>query len=399
MNPFSVAVDGEASRIDLSDAQCVCQKFWFDEFYLRRHYDWEPKEENRRRTLLRYGKPTHRLDELWLRRELAEDCDDFDRTLLERTQKQMFRAVLIDDEVVKITATPFWWPDFPFTFWRNFTSALQDRRATDFWGYGYGTLLAPQQKVLDELVATLIAISHNMPTGQFITTKGTLDREQMYNVDGQVVELADGKGQGPAGILGDFQHLPPFDISPVFGEMIQYITQIMEEQMPSLSGVFTGEDPSGSASGRAINSRQWAAFTQLSGNVRRFNEARKRIKRQDLTLIQQTAQRPLSPHQWRGGLDLPGYFPEEARYVGFHLVANDAAAMPHSPAAKLQVAQTLAAMGHMLSLDELLKFTGLDRGYGLQPDQFLQMPMAVPGAGGTPAPGVDTIVGAEAPLP
>lgn len=398
VHPLSVAVDAEASRIDLSDAMCVAQCTWHDEHYLKRHYDWEPKEPQRRYdTRLRYNLPTHRLDELWIRRELAEDCVDFDKDKLESTKKQMFRAVLIDDEVIEIKPSPFWWPDFPYSFWRNFTSVHQDRRAADFWGFGYGTLLSPQQKMLDEMSAALIAIARNMPSGQVVTTKGALDPEQQYGIDRQIIELQPGKDIGT-----DFQHLPPFQISPVFGEMVQYITQIMEEMMPSLSEVFTGEQPSGGASGRAINSLQAAAFTQLSANLRAFNEWRKARVRQTLTLIQQTAKKPISPHLWRGGLDIPDYFPIEARYVGFQLTANDASAMPHSPIAKLQVAQTLASLGYMMTLDEMLKFTGLDRGYGLLPEMFMQMPMVQPGGqqGGTPqSPSMDILTGQDVPMP
>lgn len=399
VNPQSIAVDAEASRIDLSDAMAVCQRAWHDEAYLMRHYDWEPRVQERRYDeRLRFNAPVHKLDEVWIRRELAEDCDNFDQEKLQKTEKQIFVGTLIDDELVRLRATPFWWPDFPFSFWRNFTASTQDSRATDFWGFGYGTLLAPQQKLLDEMIATLVAIARNMPTGQVVTTRGALDPEQQFNIDGQIIELQSNKKIGE-----DFQKMPVDQIPPVFAEMVQYVAQVMEEQMPSLSGVFTGEEPGGgNASGRAINSRQWAAFTQLSGNVGALNECRKHRMRQTLTLIQQTAKKPLSPHIWRGGLDLPDYFPAEARYVGFKLTANDASSMPHSPAAKLQIAQSLAAMGYQMTLEELLKFTGFDRGYGLTPEQFTdltQMPMGMGMQGGPQMPGQNVVSGVETPMP
>ena len=401
VHPLSFAVDGEASRVDLSDAMVVCQKYYYDEPYLRRHYDWVPRTdaERHRRSDKRFGAPTHRLDELWIRREMLEECDeDVDLSALEDTKKQIFRAVLIDDEVVSIKATPFWWPDFPYSVWRNFTSVGQDRRAMDFFGFSYGTLLLPQQKFLDEMLATLVAISRNMPTGQVVVTEGTLDREQQANLDGQVIELESTKNIGE-----DFQQIPPIQVSPHFANMVTYITQVMQEMMPSLSEVFTGESPSAGSSGRAINSLQWAAFTQLSDNLRAFNEMRKHRMRQRLTLIQQTAKKPISPHIWRGGLDLPDYFPSEARYVGFELAMPDAASMPQSPAAKLQIIQTFAAMGYIMPIEDMLKITGFDKGYGLTAEMFQQMPMVPPGQGGAAAtpmmPGVDRMSGAEAPLP
>ena len=404
VNPTSISVDGEASRVDLSDAMAVVQECWHDEYYLRRHYDWEPRREPRWDIMgrkHRYKLPTHRLDEIWLRRELAEDCEDFDQDALKRSDKQIFRAVLIDDEVVRLTGTPYWWPEFPFSFWRNFTSSFDKRKGQDFWGFGYGTLLSPQQKFLDEMLAALVAIARNMPSGQVITTKGALDPEQQYNLDGQIIELQAGKDIGV-----DFQKLEPDAMPPVFGEMVQYITQVMQEQMPSLSEVFTGESPSSGSSGRAINSLQWAAFTQLSENLKAMNEFRRRRVIQRLTGIQQTARAPLAPHVWRGGLDLPAHFPEDARYVGFNVVANDASAMPHSPAAKLQILQTFASLGYMMELEEALKFTGFDRGYGLTPEMFQNMLQMVPPGMGAPGgqPGqtgmpANVMAGAEAPLP
>ena len=310
----------------------------------------------------------------------------------------MFRVVMIDNDVVEVKPTPFWWPDFPFTAWRNFTASYDMLKAQDFWGFGFGTLLYPQQMFLDEMLATLVAIARNMPVGQAVTTRGTLDREQQYNLDGQIIELMEGKA-----IDVDFKKLPVDQIPPVFAEMVQYIQQVMEQAMPSLSQVFTGESPGAGSSGRAINSLQWAAFTQLSANLKAMNEFRRRRVQQRLTGIQQTAKKPLSSHIWRGALDIPDYFPEEARYVGFDVVSPDSSAMPHSPAAKLQIAQTLAAMGYIMPLEELLKFTGFDKGYGLQTEMFEQVQM-VPGQGGAPATPAgsspaDILAGAESPLP
>ena len=278
IHPDTFAVDGEASRVDLSDAMVVCQQYWFDEYYLRRHYDWTPRSTTDRFSRIdrRFGEPTHRLDEMWIRREVLEECDeDIDLSALEDTRKQMFRAVLIDDEVITVRSTPYMWPSFPYSVWRNFTSVLQDRRAMDFFGFGYGTLLSPQQKFLDEMLATLVAISRNMPTGQVVITEGTMDREQQHNLDGQVIQLLTGKEIGR-----DFQQMPAMDVPTIFSEMVNYISQVMQEQMPSLSEVFTGESPGSGSSGRAINSLQWAAFTQLSDNLRAFNEMRKHRMRQ-----------------------------------------------------------------------------------------------------------------------
>ena len=405
VHPCSFAIDGGASRIDLSDAVTVCQRYYKDALYLTEHYDWYPKPETEARyrfETMRWGMPTHVMDEIWLRREIAEECEDFDQDLLDEEQdKQIFRAVLIDDEVVKLTATPYWYPDFPYACWRNFTSSLDEKKAQDMWGFGYGTLLLPNQKLLDEMIATLVAIARNMPTGQMVATKGALDPEQQYNLDGQLIELETGKN-----IDVDFQKLPVDQIPTVFAEMVQYMTQIMEEQMPSLNEVFTGQAAGANESGRAINSRQWAAFTQLSDNLERMDGFRRRCVIQRVIGIQQTAQRPLSSHLWRGSLDMPDYFPEEARTIGFDVVSADTASMPHSPLAKLQVLQTFAALGYVMPIDEALKFTGFDRGYGLKPDMFMDMTQMQPAAmqdvrdDGTRARvNEQMMAGAEAPLP
>ena len=397
VHPLSIAVDGGASRVDLSDAMVVCQKYWQDEDYLRRMYDWRPRGSGSGSHPQRYGGATHRLDELWIRRELAEDCDDFSKEKIEQSDSQMFRAVLIDDELVSATPTPFWWKDFPYAMWRNFTVSFDEQKAQDLFGIGYGSLLEPQQKVVDHFLAALVKLADKIPVGQMIAMKGVLDRQQQHNMDGQVIELTD-----VATSIKDIEKLPLDQIPPVFAEIIQYITQVMQEMMPSLSEVFTGESPGSGSSGRAINSLQWAAFTQLSANLKAMNEFRRRRVVQRLTGIQQTARKPLSSHIWRGKLDLPNYFPEDARYIGFNVVAADTSSMPQSPQAKLLIAQTFAGLGYIMPLDALLKFTGFDKGYGLTPDMFQQVMQVPPGSapgGAAPASPADVVSGAESPLP
>lgn len=392
VHPLSIAVDYGASRVDLSDAMVVCQKTIWDEYYLRRHYGWEPKPERQtERSERRYARPTHRVDEIWMRREIAEDCSDINQDVLADTEKQMFRATLIDDEIVRVTASPLYWPDFPYAFWRNLTVVEGERQSSEIWGQGFCTHMHKPQKLLDEFLATVVAAARTMPTGQIVTTKGALDPEQDLSADGLVLEI----DKSISDIREAFQHIPPHEISPIFEKLIQYFSGVLESEMPSLTPVFTGASPTGNASGKLANSLQWASRSQLSPHVIRMNAFRKIRTRQTATLVQQEAKAPLSPHLWRGNLNLPESFPEEARSVGFYLVANDASGLPRSPAGILEFLMGLASMGMIIKPGALLDVTGLDKGYGLTEDMFLPMGMQ----SGMMQPSLDVASGAEAPLP
>ena len=140
--------------------------------------------------------------------------------------------------------------------------------------------------MLDEMIANLILIVRNQAVGRFLSKEGALDMEQVLPIHGLNIEINE------PFTIEDIKHLPPDVIPPVILEFIQYVTQIMMEQVPSLSSVFAGESPHGGASGRAIASLQYANFSQLSDNIRGMNSFRQRRARQKITCLQQFARRP-----------------------------------------------------------------------------------------------------------
>ena len=69
----------------------------------------------------------------------------------------------------------------PFVGWRNFTGLCDKGELSHkFYGYGYGTFMWPQQKLLDELLANLVLIVRNLSVGRFITRRGTLDMQRSW---------------------------------------------------------------------------------------------------------------------------------------------------------------------------------------------------------------------------
>ena len=114
-----------------------------------------------------------------------------------------------------------------------------------------------QQKVLDEFISNLILMLRNLGVGRYLAKDGALDEDQITQLHGAILRLNDGFQ------ISDIEHIPAEQIPPSIGEFINFITQIMVEMMPSLSGVFTGEAPFAGASGRAVQSLQFANFNQL----------------------------------------------------------------------------------------------------------------------------------------
>ena len=355
IDPLTFAPDPKCSNADLSDADFVVQRNW--------HLGRDVKR--------RYKLPTQRnsdwertgfcVDEMWLTKEQADDCS----INVKKCRTPMVLATLINDEISRVQESPYWWPSYPFVLWRNFLNLLGDGKAHDFWGYGYGTFMWPQQKLYDELLANLVLINRNTSIGRFLTTQGTLDRERILAEHGIVIELEEGKQ------LTDIMHLPPEDIPVALFQFVQMLGDVMDGMMPSLSPVFIGESPSSNASGRLANTLQQAAINQISDNVTSMNESRLVRARIKLTLIQQFADRPLAPHRWRGGLDLPESFPDDARKIGYQLVMPDSTSIPNTLAGKLQLVQFIQASGFQLSPERFVELLGLDRGFGLQPEDLL----------------------------
>ena len=371
INPTTFAPDPMCSQSNFSDAGYVCQVNYHRRSYMRKYYsDWTPpmiawNEDTK------YSKhrpdSRHRVDEMWLTRDVADDAG----VDISGTKREIILVKLIDDRVYKAQGSPYWYPGFPYAHWRNFLDLLDEGKSHGFWGYGYGTLAWPQQKMLDEFLSNFILILRNLGIGRFIAKDGAIDEDQVSPLHGAILRLNEGFN------IEDLKHLPPEIIPPALIEFIQFITGIMTDMMPSLSEVFSGEAPYSGASGRAVASLQFANFNQLSDNIREMNEFRLRRQRIKIALLQQFARRPLRPHLWRGGLDMQDPFPEEARHIGYKLSMPDLTSLPNTPAGKLQVLQTLLSMG-MVPKDPL-SLLGVNKGYGWTQDDFYMMPITPPG--------------------
>lgn len=355
INPTSFAPDPACTQSNFSDAGYVCQRNYHNRRHMKQYYpDWTP---NHAETRNRHDS-NHRVDEMWLTREVAEDCG----VNVNGTTRDIILVKLIDDRLYKAQGSPYWYPGFPFAHWRNFLDLMDECKPHGFWGYGYGTLAWPQQKMLDEYLANFGLILRNLGVGKFIAKDGAVDEDQMSPLYGAIMRLNEGFE------IGDIQHLPPETIPPALAEFITFISGIMTDMMPSLSEVFSGEAPYSGASGRAVASLQFANFNQLSDNIREMNEFRLRRQRIKIAVLQQFARRPLKPHLWRGGLDMQDPFPEDARHIGFRLSMPDLTSLPNTPVGKLQMLQVLAQLG--LQPKNPLELLGITKGYGWTTEDF-----------------------------
>lgn len=362
INPTSFAPDPACTQSNFSDAGYVVHRNFHNRAYMRKHYpDWSPPAlawSESSRASSRRPDSRHRVDEIWMHRDVAEDCG----VRVNDTKREIILVKLIDDTLYKAQGSPYWFPGFPFAHWRNFVDLLAEGKPHGFWGYGYGTLAWPQQKMLDEFISNFILILRNLGIGRFIAKDGAIDEDQISPLQGAILRMNEGFD------IGDLQHLPPEIVPPVLIEFIQFISGIMTDMMPSLSSVFAGEAPFAGASGRAVESLRFANFNQLSDNIREMNEFRLRRMRIKVAVLQQFARRPLKPHLWRGGLDMQDPFPEEARHVGYRLSMPDLTALPNTPAGKLQMLQVLASLG--LQPKDPLDILGLTKGYGWTSEDF-----------------------------
>lgn len=383
VNPLSISVDPACRKVNFSDAEWLVHREGQTVEYIQRNYPDFDLGKVRLRESVKKDTQSVTLDEMWIRPEKAAACGvEVDVEL-----GGMLVAVFINDVFHRIRHSPYWWPDFPFCSWRNFTD-IDDMsgKPNEFWGYGYGSQLWTNQKFLDEMMANLGTIARNQAVGRFVSPRGMFDMEQILPIHGLNIEFDDRLFR-----VDDFEHLPPDQVPPVLFQIYQLLSEQMDSEIPSLSDVYTGDAPEGNESGRAINARQYAAFSQLSANIRAMNEFRRKRTRIKLTMIQQYAQRPLSPHQWRGGIDLPDFFPEDARHVSYELVYPDLSQLPNTPAGRVQVVIMLTNMVNSLvqsgvqvtqqTIERLMEFIGLDKGFGLKAEDFL--PAIMPGMMGT----------------
>ncbi len=395
VDPCSIAVDPAATQTNLYNADYLVHSNVHKERYVSRYY---PEYDL-------MGKPLHtplmkseigndrvlRIDEIWIRRWLAEYMGI---KIPKKSKKQIFKVVVIDDEFYNARPSPYNYPDIPYATWRNFPHMRADGQGSAFWGHGYGALAWSQQKFVDEVYSNLILAMRNMGVGGYISKKGAINMNQAIQGMGVNIEVDFDK----AGVQSIDEAIKPFAppvISQVLYNLFEHSLRSIADMMPSLNPVFTGESPHSGASGRAINTLQWAAFNQISNNIRAMNEMRMVRKRIQISHTQQFARRPMAPHLWRRGIDFPDIFRDEARHVGFHLKMPDETSLPNTPVGKLQVVQILAGLGLMMPVDKLIEFAGFDQGYGWSEDTFQQAvdPNMMQGAGAAPnqdvAAGVD----------
>lgn len=383
IDPCTFSVDPAATQTNLYNADYLVHSNYHIERYIKRHYPEYNIPKRRRWTFNNHidligGEQIFRVDEIWMRKWLAKylgvDCSETDR--------EIFKVALIDDEFVHARPSPYNYPDFPFATWRNFPHLRANGQGTAFWGHGYGTLAWGQQKFIDEITSDLILAMRNMGIGGYISEKGAINMNKALQGKGVNIEVDFDKTQGNTldEVIKPFA--PPV-IGQVLYDLFEYSLQSIRDMMPSLNPVFTGESPHAGASGRAVNTLQWAAFNQISANIRAMNEFRMERKRIQIAHVQQFARRPLSPHLWRRGIDFPDIFRDEARRVGYHLKMPDETSLPNTPIGKLQVVQILAGLGLAMPVDKLIEFAGFDTGYGWSEDTFQQI-VAPPPAGGAP---------------
>ena len=362
LNPTNFAPDPMGAQSNFSDSMYVCQYNWQNRRYMRRHYpDWTPKPFKATRPRRNDQDARHRIDEIWMRRDVAEDCG----INVSGTKRKIIVAKLIDDELYRAQGSPYWYPDFPYSHWRNFLDLHDEGKDHGFWGYGYGTLCWTQQKVLDEFLSNFILILRNLGVGRYKAKDGAIDEDQITQMHGAILRINEGFN------MEDLQHIPPEQVPVVLIQFIEFISGIMTEMMPSLSAVFAGEAPYGGASGRAVASLQFANFNQLSDNIREMNEFRIRRKRIKIAILQQFARRPSEPHLWRGGLDMQNPFPEDARHIGYTLKSPDLTALPNTPAGRMEVLDRMARMGYVAK--NPLELLGVSKGYGWTMDDFVNI--------------------------
>ena len=340
IDPLTFAPDPAGSRIDLADSDYVCHR-------------------NRRtglKILLRYGIEmkdpwgNYDVDEMWIRKNLA----NWAGIRAEESQTPIVRALMIDDKIQDefCTENPFWFPGFPFSCWRNFHELIPGK-AQAFWGYGYGTLLWPEQKILDEVWANIVYIMRRISVGRMLAKQGVLDPDVNHLDSGAVIELLEGAE------ITDVTELGTVDVPAALFNIVQFIGEIINGQVPSNNDVFVGEAPFEGASGKLVANLQQAAYSQLGENLIGFNTFRIRRARQKISLIQQFARRPLVPHAWRAGVDLPDSFPEDARYIGCHPKIRDASMFPDTPAGKWQMLQLILSAGYVISPEKLIEIFGI----------------------------------------
>ena len=376
INPVNFAPQQGAIDISLRDADYVVHKTKRSAREIKRRF---PKFRFRSKTGYRKPDPRgeeHIVNEVWMHREYAEDIG----IKVPKVARNIVVAWIIEDRIASVRPSPFMFPHFPFACWRYLQIFDDSGRPNEWWGYGLPSLLKPQQKLLDCLLANLVLLLRKQTTGRLLAPKGMFDNQVTWDRDSALIRYDKEAGFNPADILD----LPIDQIPPTLPELIKYITHTME-QLSGITGVTTGQEPAGAnISGRAIVALQSAAATQMVSNVSAMNEFRGRVARQKAVLIQQAASKPIDLNLWRGGVDIVSDFPAEARHIGFTVHVPDAASLPQTPAGKAQIIQLLNEMfmssGSAMKPEKVLELLGIDQSYGITIEDFIQPAAPQPGA-------------------
>ena len=187
--------------------------------------------------------------------------------------------------------------------------------------------------------------------------KGALDSNVNTLFSGAYIELND------TYTVDQLKELPTEQVPAALFNIVALLVDNMNQQIPSNTPSFVGEAPFEGISGKAINSLQQAAYSQLGENLMAFNQFRLRRARRKISLIQQFAQKPASPHQWREGIDSPRALSYGARYVTCQPKIRDASMFPDTVQGKLQMLQLILGNGYLISPEKLIEIFGLSDTY------------------------------------
>ena len=339
IDPKTFAPDPTCSAVDLACANYVVHR------------------NNKRGELINWkyglegytGQQIYCIDEMWMTKDVADYCS----INVSECRTPLVRVLLIDDKIVKATPNPFWFPGYPFTCWRNF-HLMKEGAAQDFWGFGLATLLWPQQKLLDDIWASIIYIARRTATGRLVTNPNTLDTNKDYHQSGLVIEVEDGAD------IDDIKELPTEQVPTALFNVVALMTEAMNRQVPSNSPTFVGQAPYEGASGRAINQLQSAAFLQLEDWIVSVKSFLLRRAGRKIALIQQLARRPSAPHQWREGVDLPHLLTHDHRRVRCFPKIKDDSVFPNTPAGKWEMLQLLMSQGYVINPEKLIQLFGIN---------------------------------------
>ena len=361
INPLAFAPAPDAVRSDFKGVDYVVHSTYHNYMTIRKKFPRAVLKSEEQNSLLGGN---IRVDEIHIRGRLAKTLD-----IGGEDDTNIVVAILVDNEPYEAILDPYWYPDFSFSHWRNFLDVGAQGKSSDFWGVGFGTLIEPQQKVLDEFLANYMWITRNLATGRLFAREGVVDQEELSNSSGDIITVRNLSHNEPIGNAIQFAQTPEVPVSLM--NMIQLVTEYINQQAPSASPVFIGQSPGASTSGRAISNLQTAVFNQLSDNIRDMNAFRERRARIRLNFIQQFARRSMKPNRWRTGYDLPE-LDEDTRYQSFRTHVPDTSSLPQTPLGKLQVVSMLAGLGLQIRPNKLMEMIGLAKSYGLSEDDLIQ---------------------------